>query len=129
MWSLRLCIGVSLLLGIRGLGIAWTVLANLEQYRALDVAGPWSLRVVLYGAWGFWFLQLAWGLWRHHRWAYRAWFPGIVFFVIFDVGWFAIFARATFDRRRLPFVIVTSAIGVGLAWWLQFRIKPLFKKE
>lgn len=126
MWSLRLCIAVCLLLGIRGIGTAWAVLATLEQYRTLEVAGPWPLRVILYGAWGIWFFRLAWGLWRRQRWFYHAMLPSLAIFAIVDVSWFALFAQATFDKRRLPFVIVTSALGVGLAWWLKLRIRSQF---
>ncbi|MBZ0308900.1 MAG: hypothetical protein K8I82_22725 [Anaerolineae bacterium] len=115
-----------LLLGIRGIGTAWTVLATLEQYQTLDTAGPWMLRVVFYGAWGLWFLSLAWGLWRRQRWFYQVMFPSLVIFAIFDVSWFALFAQATFDKRRLPFVIVTSTLGMGLAWWLKLRIRSQF---
>lgn len=129
MWSLRLCTALCLLLAIRGIGIAWTVLVNLEQYRALDVAGPWPLRVTLYGAWGVWFFQLSWGLWHRWGWAYYSMLPSLAAFAIFDVGWFALFAQAAFDRHRLPFVIVTSILGVGLAWWLKLRIRSQFEVE
>lgn len=121
MWSLRVCIAICLLLGIRGVGIAWVVLTNLAQYRELNVAGAWPLRVVLYSAWGIWFLWLAWGLQWRHRGAYRALLPSLAVFTTFDVAWFALFAQATYDKRRLPFVVVTSILFMGLAWWLRIR--------
>lgn len=123
MGSFRLSIALCILLGLRGVGIAWTVLATLAQYRALDVAGAWPLRVVLYGAWGVWFWRVAWGLYRRQPWAGRAFVPSVLFWALFEVGWFALYTQATYDQRRLPFVVVTSAMVVGFAWWMRWRFK------
>ena len=126
MCSLRILIAICLLLGIRGIGVAWTVLTKLDLYRAVHAAGPWWLRVILNAIWGIIFIMLAWGLWRRRWWAYRAFLPALFTYAIFAFFWLALFVQAVYDRQRLASVAVTSAIGLCFALWLTTRVHRFF---
>jgi cytochrome bd-type quinol oxidase subunit 2 len=122
MWALRLSVLVCFLLAIRGLGSAWTIIDTLEQYRTL-AAGNWLIRVLIQAGFGVGFLVVGMGLWRRRRWAYHVWLPLLIAYTIIDVLWFVLYAQAEFDRQRLPFVLVTSFLGVCLLGWLTRRMR------
>ena len=126
MKTLRLLMGLCLLLSIRNLGAAWTILANLGLYREVGAAGIWWLYVPISAGWGMIFLWLAWGLRQRQERAYRALLPLYALYVMLSFGWYAIFARATYDRGRIAFVGVTSILGLGLTIWFRTRIRNLF---
>lgn len=128
-WTRRLLVALCLFWAVRGLGVAGTVLAQLDLYQQVQAAGAWQFRVLVNGLCGLAFLIVAVGLWRQDRRAYRALMPLVLFYTVFSFIWFASHAQATYDQGRIPSVGVTSGITVGLAYWLQYRLRKLFNGE
>lgn len=123
---MRVLILFCALLGLRGFGIAYATLSALEQYRSLGVAGAPLPRVGLYALWGLLFIRLAWGLRQRQRWAYRGFPWALAGQLSFDLIWLAVYAQADFDRERIPFQGVTSAVIMGLALWWWSRLRRYF---
>ena len=126
MWTLRALIVICLYLGMRGLGIAWTTLSQLELYRASNAAGPPMLRITINAALGASFFALAAKLHRRNRRALHAAPALVIIHVLFAFFWLASYAQAAFDRGRLGFAAVTSALGVGFVLCLWFRLRKKF---
>ena len=126
MWTLRALILVCLYLGMRGLGIAWTTLSQLELYRASEAAGPPIPRIAINAVLGACFVALVFKLYRRNRRAWRALPTLVIFHALFAYIWLATYAQTQFDRGRLDFAAVTSSLGVGFVLWLWFRLRKKF---
>jgi hypothetical protein len=126
MWSLRCLIGICVWLGVQNLGIAWTTLDELAQYRALDAAGPAELRIGINGVVGIILLGMAASLGNRRLWAYRLALPMLASTLMFNWAWLVIYAQADFDRGRIVFVAVTSSLFMGFIGWLHWRVQKIF---
>jgi hypothetical protein len=126
MWSLRGLIGICVWFGIRGLGIAWTTLDELERYRSLNAAGSPVLRIGINGLAGMVLLVVAWGLWQRRRWAYQVVVPVLAGVMLFNGIWLAVYAQTDFDQKRIAFVAVTSTLLMGFITWLHWRVRKIF---
>jgi hypothetical protein len=128
MWTLRALIVICLYLGVRGLGIAWTTLSQLEMYRASQTAGPPMLRITINAALGASFCALAIKLYRRNQRALHTLPALVMIHALFAFFWLANYAQASFDRGRLGFAAVTSALGVGFVLWLWLRLRKNLRR-
>lgn len=126
MWSRRFAIALCLGWGVRSLGVALTTLLELEQYQALGAAGLPTLRIGIHAMFGLGWWRIAWQLKQKQPQAAHALllFGGL--YLAFQMAWLTAFAQAEYDRARLGFVGVTSALSVGLLWWLSWHLQQLF---
>jgi hypothetical protein len=74
------------------------------------------------------FFALASKLYRRNRRAWRALPVLVIGHALFAYFWLAIYAQARFDRGRLDFAAVTSALGVGFVLWLWLRLRKKLRR-
>lgn len=126
MCSLRAVTIILLLLGIRGVGIAWALISDWQRFQQLGGVGAPAVRAGVMALLGVMLCWHAWGVWRRQAWAWRRSLPLLISYVVFDNLWWVFFAQSTFDRARLPFIGVTSLLLVGFYTGLWWRLRKLF---
>lgn len=115
----------TVLIALRGWGRVWVVLDQMERYRALDKAPPLALIIGVNLAWGIVFATLAIGLWRRHVFALRSLWACLLAYSAFELGWFRIFAHASYDRARFSFLVFFTLCVMAVNTWLILR--PRFR--
>lgn len=105
----RWLIALALLLAFVTLGTVWQVI-NVPVEPDMKVSIPRPLDAAAGAGWAVIFVLAAWTLLRRHpRGAvFLAW--AIIGFLIYSLGRLAVFARADYDRQRLPFLVLATII-------------------
>jgi len=128
-WAWRWLLIVCLFAALRGVGIAWHTLADLQRYRALETAGSPIIRSGVNGVLGAALLAVSWGLWWRRQRAYRAVLPLLLVYWLFDFVWLAGYAQADYDQKRLGFVGVTSVLLACFTIWNWLRLHKIFGED
>lgn len=107
----RWLIALALLLALFQAGAVWqalTVPADLADQ--VSITRPFE--VIASTAWAIGFALAAWALLRRHPKGgiFLAW--SIIGFAVYSLGRLAVFARADYDRLRLPFLVVATIVVV-----------------
>ncbi len=115
------------LIAARGLGRAWVAIDDRQRYRAWVTTPPLGLYVLVNIIWGITFVVLFLGLWRRRSWAMRWLWTALVLVITFEVMWFTYYAKTTYDRERLGFLIIMAISILLTNYWLTHR--PRFRQS
>lgn len=118
----RWLIALALLLVLFQTGAVWRALTVPADLAAL-VSLPRAFEVAAGTTWALAFALVAWTLLRRHPrgCVFLAW--AIIGFTLYSLGRLAVFARADYDRQRLPFLVVATIVVmmVPVAYLIRFR--------
>lgn len=129
-WTLWALSAIIASMAVLNAALAWEHLARAGDYRALGVSYPPLLRAGFALAWAAALGWLALGLARRRRWARRWSLVILSNYGAFGVLWLVIYARSDYDRGRIGFqAILTALLLALLAWSLRWRrIRRAFER-
>jgi Na+-driven multidrug efflux pump len=131
-WRRWRWIAVGGLLLLINVGAAWHALAPPQQVPTSLLS---ALEFVAAGLWAFGFTVAVVSVWRRSPRARRLMLGMALGFAAYSVARLAIFARADYDRGRLPFLAIALAIMVaavliaGIAGLMAERKSHEFKRK
>jgi hypothetical protein len=99
------------LIGAKAIELVVTLSSNPDGLPFLPI-----VRVIFAGGWLVALLVIGVALWRRQRCAFRWIVPLLNLYALTHVLWQLLFFRSDFDRGRLPFQIVISALLVLPLW-------------
>jgi hypothetical protein len=82
-----------------------------------------ALEFIAAALWAMVFAVVALRLWWLHR-ARRLFGWTLISWIAYSVARLALFARADYDRQRLPFLIVAALVACALTAWVTLRDRP-----
>lgn len=122
-FALRMLILEGAILAGRSWGRIGVAISAPQLYHDLQTAPPLWLYVSINAIWGIIFSLLTIAFWRCHLWSRQVFWPVLLGYVLFSLGWFAIFAQNPYDRDRFSFWVVLAAAGLLLNLVLMRRPK------
>lgn len=128
-WTLWILCAVLAAIAVINAALAWDHVQRADEYRALGVSYPPLLRAGLALIWAIALGALALGLVQRRRWARRWILVVLSNYGAFGVLWLMIYARSDFDRGRIAFQAVLTALLVALVAWIMRwpRIRRAFE--
>ena len=97
-----------LFLSIANLWSVYSAATRSDLLSTLNLKLPLWLATASGAVWGAIWLAVAWGLWRLHPAARKATLIALPIYVLYRSGIQLIFTTSTYERNRLPFLIVVT---------------------
>lgn len=120
-FGFRLILLETFILSLRGWGRIWVALDQHERYQSLATAPPIALYIGISFLWGILFALLVFGLWKRRQWINPWLWKTYLFFGIFSLGWFRVFAQSTYEQDRFPFLLIALGLSLAINFWLMQR--------